>query len=251
MPTEKNQTLEQLLHSRISEFTASDRPKEIIDQHVEKMFTSVVDDAFRSYGDMGKAVKEALQAAIPGNVSDMMELTRYNNLIANAMKEKWAESGVEADMVRRTHEAIDEVVSEMQMPEFVSLQKLLEAFAEEHAEEAMQEGWEAPRIEIEESEYVDGHCRIYFDKDPGESRYGARSAHRLSNMLAISTRGREEKDGHATGDVYAAMVDNDIMGKKMGVWRSEWEKQMVALYYGGAKLIIDCDESDIGYPFHD
>lgn len=250
MPAETSQTLEQLLHSRISEFTASDRPKEIIDQHVEKMFTSVVDDAFRSYGDMGKAVKEALQAAMPGNVSDMMELTRYNNLIANAMKEKWEESGVEADMVRRTHEAIDEVISEMQMPELVSLRSLLEAFAKENAEEAMQEGWEAPRIDIDESDTA-GFVRIYFDKDPGESRYSSRSAFSLANMIGIHNRNDERIDGHEVGEVYVAQVDNDIMGKKMGVWTSNWEKQMVALYYGGAKLIIDCDADDISYPFHD
>ncbi|WP_237673792.1 hypothetical protein [Vreelandella profundi] len=245
------QTLEQLLHDRISDFTASERPKEIIDQHVEKMFASVIEDAFRSYGDMGKAVKEAIQAAMPGDVSSMVELARYNNLISNAMKEKWEQSSVTSDMVRRAHEAIDEAVSEMQVPEFVSLRKLLESFVEDHSEDAMENGWEAPRIEIKESEYADGHYHIYFDKDPGESsRYSTRSVHQLSNMLAVSARDHKEQDGHPSGYVYAAMVDNDIMGKKMGVWTSDWEKQMVALYYGGAKLIIDCDEDDISYPHY-
>ncbi len=243
-----NQTLEQLLHARISEFTASERPKEIIDQHVEKMFASVIEDAFRSYGDMGKAVKEAIQAAMPGNVSSMVELTRYNNLISNAMKEKWEQSGVANDMVRRAHEAIEEAVSELEVPEFVSLRKLLESFVEEYAEVAMENDWEAPRIEIEESDYVDGHYRIYFDKDPGESRYSTRSVYQLSNMLAITTRDHEEQDGNPSGDVYAAMIDSNIMGKKMGVWTRPGEKQLVALYYGGAKLIIDCDADDFSYP---
>lgn len=244
------QTLEQLLHDRISEFTASERPKEIIDQHVEKMFSSVIEDAFRSYGDMGKAVKEAIQAAMPGDVSNMMELTRYNNLISNAMKEKWAQADVGSEMIRRTHEAIDEVIREMQMPETVSLRALLEDFAESHAEEAMQEGWEAPRIEINQSDSMDGYYHIYFDKDPGESRYSSRSVYRLENMLAVRTRDTDQVDGHEIGYVYAAQVDNDIMGKKMGVWTSGWEKQMVALYYGGAKLIIDCDADDISYPHY-
>ncbi|WP_438455394.1 hypothetical protein [Vreelandella venusta] len=242
------QTLEQLLHARISEFTASERPKEIIDQHVEKMFASVIEDAFRSYGDMGKAVKEAIQAAMPGNVSDMVELTRYNNLISNAMKEKWEQSGVASDMVRRAHEAIDEAVSEMEVPEFVSLRKLLESFVEEHDEEAMENGWEAPRIEIEESDILDGYYHIYFDKDPSKSRFSTRSVYRLDNMLAVRTREVEKHDDHDTGEVYAAQIDNDIMGKKMGVWNSPWKKQMVALYYGGAKLIIDCDADDFSYP---
>lgn len=251
MPDHQSQTLEQLLHDRVSQFAASERPKEIIDQHVEKMFASVIDDAFRSYGDMGKAVKESIKAAMPGNVSEMVELTRYNSLIANAMKERWAEAGVGNEMVRRTHEAIDEVIKDMQMPEFVSLRELLEAFVEEHAEEAMHEGWEAPRIEIEESEHVDGHWRIYFDKYPGESRYSTRSVHRLDNMLAISARDNEPRDGHDVGEVYAAQVDGDIMSRKMGVWHRDWEKLMVALYYGGAKLVIDCDADDFSYPGYD
>jgi len=247
----QQQTLEQLLHDRVSQFATSERPKEIIDQHVEKMFSSVIEDAFRSYGDMGKAVKEAINEALPGNVSDMVELTRYNNLVANAMKEKWAESGIEADMIRRAHSAIDEAVADMQVPEFVSLGKLLEAFAEEHAEEAMESGWEAPRIEIESSDVVDDHWRIYFDKDPEEPRYSTRSVFRLANMLAVSARDNEARDGHDVGEVYAAQVDGDLMGRKMGVWSSDWEKLMVALYYGGAKLVIDCDADDITYPCHD
>ncbi|WP_422101969.1 hypothetical protein [Vreelandella sp.] len=243
-----NQSLEQLLHARISEFTASERPKEIIDQYVEKMFASVIEDAFRSYGDMGKAVKEAIQAAMPGNVSSMVELTRYNNLISNAMKEKWEQSGVASDVVRRAHEAIEEAVSELEVPEFVSLRKLLESFVEEYAEDAMQNGWEAPRIEINESESLDGYYHIYFDKAPSDSSYSKRSVYGLDNMLAVRTSGIEKYDDHDTGEVYAAQIDNDIMGKKMGVWTTPWEKQMVALYYGGAKLVIDCDADDFSYP---
>lgn len=248
------QTLEQLLHARVSKFATSDRPKEIIDQHVEKMFASVIEDAFRSYGDMGNAVKDAIHAALPGDVSEMVELTRYNNLIANAMKEKWAESGVEADMVRRAQEAVDEVVEGMVMPEFVRLSELLSAFAEDNAEEAMREGWEAPRIEIEESENVDGHWRIYFDKDPDESmlRHSSRrSVYSLDNMLAVNTRGHDDHEGHDAGDVYAAKVGGDLMGRRMSVWNTKWEKLMVALYYGSAKLVIDCDESDFSYPWYD
>lgn len=246
--------LEQLLHDRVSQFAASERPKEIIDQHVEKMFSSVIEDAFRSYGDMGKAVKEAVQAAMPGDVSGMVELTRYNNLIANAMREKWAESGIEADMVRRAHTAIDEVVEDMTMPEFVNLSDLLSAFVEDNAEEAMHEGWEEPRIEIEESESVDGFYHLYFDKDPDHSasRYRSRrSPHSLDNMLAVNTRGGEKHDGHDVGYVYAAKVDGTLMGRRMSVWRSNWEKLMVALYYGGAKLVIDCDADDFSYPCAD
>lgn len=51
-----NQTLHDLLTARVAEFSASDRPREIIDAAVEAMFKDIIKDAFRSYGDMGKAV---------------------------------------------------------------------------------------------------------------------------------------------------------------------------------------------------
>ena len=250
MPAQQSQTLEQLLHDRVSEFVASDKPKEIIDTHVEKMFTSVIDNAFRTYGDMGKAVEEAIKAAMPGNVGEMMDLARYNSLIANAVKEKWAASGIEADMVRRAGEAVDAALEDMKVPEFVSLQKLLEAFAEHHAEEAMQSGWEAPRVDIEEGSLGRReHMHIYFDKDPEESRYSTRSVYRLDNRLAVSIDDEDEQhEGHPVGRVYAAEVDGDVMGRKQGVWVNDWEKLMVALYYGGAKLVLDCDPGDITYP---
>lgn len=246
-----NQTLEQLLHARVSEFAASERPKEIIDQHVEKMFSSVIEDCFRTYGGMGKAVKEAIQAAMPGNVDEMVDLARYNNLIANAVKEKWAASGIEADMVRRAGEAVDKALEDFHIPEYVSLQALLEAFAKNHAEDAMREGWEAPRIDIDESTVGSSEFyHIAFDKDPEESHYSIRSVYSLDNRLSVHADD-EPYQGHPVGRVYGAWVDGDVMGRKQGSWVNDWEKLMVALYYGGAKLIIDCDAEDIHYPGHD
>lgn len=242
------QTLEQLLHERISLFTASDKPKEIIDEHVEKMFKSVIDSAFRTYGDMGRAVEEAIKAAMPGNVSEMVELARYNSLIVNAMKEKWAEAGVGDDMIRRTHAAIDEVMKGMEVPEFVSLRQLLEAFVENHAEEAMENGWEAPVISFEESEtFRSEYMHISFSKDPGDERY---SRHSRDNRLHVRFEGKNE-EGHHIAEAFSAEIEGRVMGRAMGVWSSEWERLLVALYYGGAKLVIDCDEDDFSYPCHD
>lgn len=248
------QTLEQLLQDRVSIFTTSDRPREIIDEHVEKMFQSVISDAFRSYGDMGKAVSEAIKGAMPGNVESMMDLSRYNSLISNAIKEQWEASSVTSDMARRAKEAVDEALQDLVVPETVSLRKLLEVFAADHAEEAMQNGWECPRVTIEEE---CGHTctfvHIYFDKDPGETSYHTRSKYGLENSLAVRCDNRPSpyEGGRLVGEVYAAKVDCDVMGRKMGVWRNDWEKLMVALYYGGAKLVIDCYEDDISYPGYD
>ena len=45
------QTLQALLAERVTAFANSDKPVEIIDEHVKKMFTNVVDNCFGRYGD--------------------------------------------------------------------------------------------------------------------------------------------------------------------------------------------------------
>tara|TARA_A100001391_G_scaffold70297_2_gene44907 strand:- start:323 stop:427 length:105 start_codon:yes stop_codon:yes gene_type:complete len=33
--------------------------------------------------------------------------------------------------------------------------------------------------------------------------------------------------------------------------RGKYDELVIALYYGNAKLILDCDPDDISYPLHD
>ena len=248
------QTLQQLLAERVTVFAASDKPVEIIDDHVKKMFTSVIDNCFGRYGDMGKQVEEAIKAALPANLSTVFELTRYNDMVANALKEKWENSGVEADMVRRAQEAIDEVLKKDQMPDVISLQDLLEAFIDENKESAAEERWERPDIRFQESEY--GGMHIYFDKKPKEeSPYSSRdrSEYSLDNAIHISfdKRGndRDEK-GRQVGTVYAARIDNEKIGQTLR-FRSKFEKLLAALYFGASKILVDCDEDEFSYGIYD
>ena len=96
--SDKQQTLQELLAERVSEFAASERPREMIDAGIAKLFKEIVDEAFRSYGELGKGIKAAFAAALPSNISDSFELTRYNALIANALREQWLNSGIEASI---------------------------------------------------------------------------------------------------------------------------------------------------------
>lgn len=205
------QTLQALLAERVTAFAASDQPAAIIDEHVKVMFTKVIDNCFGRYGEMAKLVEEAIKAALPANLSSVFELTRYNAMIAKALQEKWENSGVEADMVRRAQQAIDEVLNKDQMPEVVSLQELLEAFVDEHKESAAEERWEQPDVRFQESDY--GGLHIYFDKKPKEeSPYTSRerSEYSLDNAIHISfdKRGNDRDDkGRQVGTVYAARID--------------------------------------------
>ena len=248
------QTLQQLLAERVTAFANSDKPVEIIDEHVKKMFNSVIDNCFGRYGDMGKQVEEAIKSALPANLSTVFELTRYNDMIAKALKDKWETSGVEADMVRRAQEAIDEVLTKDQMPEVISLQDLLEEFVDDHKESAAEEHWERPDIRFQESEY--GGLHIYFDKKPKEESLHSsreRSEFLLDNAIHISfdKRGKDRDDqGRRVGTVYAARIDNEKIGQTLR-FRSKFEKLLAALYFGASKILVDCDEDDFSYGIFD
>ena len=262
-----NQTLQQLLAERVTLFANGDRPREIIDKAVEAMFVDVIKDAFRSYGDLGKAVQEAIKAAMPANVSDAFELTRYNALIAESLKQRWHQAAVESTLLEHAAAAIDEVMS----PEFVtgevSLRKLFEAFIEEHKEKAAEEHWEHPEIRFQDGTIGSSpYLHIYFDPKPEDEHRRERSAytssrtgrndHELAHALHIAIKGERtegEKPWVRTvqlGRVYSAQLDDKRVAVNMQIY-SEWERMLASLYFGNATLLIDCDADDFSYGIYD
>lgn len=254
------QTLQSMLMDGVTRFTDGAKPAEIIDKHVESMFTDIIKDNFRSYSDMGKLVSQAIKDALPSNVSDLFELTRYNDLIATALKTQWESSGVTGEMLRRSQAAIDDALKDDIVPEFVNLSDLLNAFIEENKERATDEQWESPHITIREAEndYIGSskHMHICFDPQPEErsssSRYSSgtkRTEWELANRISISVKGQNER-GYDFGEVYSAKLDGAPIGRNFMIYK-KWEKLTAALYFGGAKLVIDCAENDFSYGLYD
>src|SRR5471032_1856246 len=105
------QTLQALLAERVTAYAKSDRPRELIDEGIEKLFKEVVSDTFRSYGDFGGAIKEAVKAALPANVSDVFDLQRYNAVVANALRQRWEAAGLGAIILEQADKSITEVLT--------------------------------------------------------------------------------------------------------------------------------------------
>lgn len=255
-----DQTLKQLLAERVSVYSASERPKELIDAGIDKMFKDVVDDAFRSYGDFGKAIKDAVKEALPANVRDMFELTRYNSIVAEALRERWAAAAVSETLMVKANAAIDEALANDFVSGEVSLRALLEAFIEDNKERAAEERWEEPEIRFEEKDsYGSTTLDVFFDPEP-ESSYrtgyssSARSdwslKHRLHIRLTGETRpGPNEWSSEAqVGEVYSAQLDDKKVSLNLN-FRSKWERMLASLYFGNAKVLVDCDADEFTYGF--
>lgn len=255
-----SQALEELLKERVSEYALSARPKELIDAGIDKLFKDVVDDAFRSYGDFGNAIKEAVKEALPANVSDMFELTRYNALVAESLRQRWAAAAVSETLMAKANAAIDEVLSNDFVTGEVSLRKLLEAFVGDNKEEAAEKHWERPEIRFEDGSIGSGeYLHIYLDPEPEESYRGSyrssRSNYNLKHALHVRIEGKRDAGSHwrsseQFGSVYSAQLDENKVAVSMQI-RSEWERMLASLYFGNATLVIDCDPDDISYGLYD
>ncbi|MCQ0168468.1 hypothetical protein DN388_16040 [Pseudomonas sp. S12(2018)] len=256
------QTLQELLAERVAVYAQSDRPRELIDEGIEKLFKEVVNDTFRSYGDFGGAIKEAVKAALPANVSDVFELQRYNALVANALRQRWEAAAVHSTIIEQAEKSIAEVLDGKGLiTGEVSLYKLLTAFIDDHKDSAAEEQWERPEIRIEEGDgYGTGSTlmHIYFDpapEDRSSTYYRRRENHQLKHSMHVHITGQRDAANHwrkcdEFGEVYSAKLDEKKVAINMRV-RSDWERMLASLYFGNAILVIDCDPDDLSYGLYD
>ncbi|CAI0906832.1 Uncharacterised protein [Serratia quinivorans] len=255
-------TLSALLTQRCVNFAASDKAVEMIDQGIEKMFKDLVGETFRSYGDFGKLLSDAFKAALPTNISDVVDLPSYNSLVINSMRESWENSGVHVDMQQRVLELAKTFTSDKGIPKFVMASDLWAAFIEDNREKAAEEQWERPQVIYKESDDLDGYFSVGLHA-AAEDGYRSKidSAYRCDVYLAFSPQQvREERkstplmhEGHPVYELYHGHVDSGVLGKKVVSTYSRFDKLVMALYYGGSFLVVDeiPDADEMTYPHYD
>ncbi len=254
-------TLSDLLTQRVTQFANSDTAVEIIDKGVEKLFKDLVDDAFRSYGDFGKKLNEAFKASLPTNISEVIDLPKYNQMVVNLTREAWANSGVTSDMQQKVLALVEKFTSDEAIPKFIMASDLWAAFIEEHQERATEEQWEAPQVFVEDSDYGFIYVGLHPEAE-SQSRYSSckkSSAHSCDFMIAFKPQEKREDrtetpvthEGHQVYELFAGHMDNGVLGKKVIRAYSRFDKLVMALYYGGSFLAWDESPEDISYPGHD
>jgi len=251
----KKKTLEEVLTEHVATFANSDRPGEIISTCVERLFTDAVKEVFAPHGAFSAKVRDEIAKALPSNIAQVIELPRYNDLVITALKARWMDAGVTGDMLRRAEKAIDEVLHDDMIPEYISLNKLLDAFVEAHQEKATEKGWHLPHITITEGDGVrQRYVHILFDAEPESSYRAAHGLHErprsdfdYANRISVRIQGHTDR-GQEYGEVFAALLEGEPIGRHFGM-TSKWKRYIAALYFGAAKLIIDCREGDHTYGY--
>ena len=239
-----------------AEFEQSPEYAEMIRAHVKKLYDDAINDTFR-WGKFPNAVKEALQSALPANISEMVDLPRYNLLMARAMAEHWEANAVGDQLVKQMQDLVLDFIKEDATPEFIRASDLWAAYVEQYKEEALHEGWGRPHVVTEDD--GEGFFYIGFDKEEeSRNRHGGRDKPYSCEVylgfhhVTDSDRKPVKQDRHEVYTLFAGKLENsDALGKKPVQFRGRFEKLVGALYYGNSKLVLDDGGDDIYYPGYD
>lgn len=256
-PMLATQTIAEVLAERITQFSTSPKMLEIIDKKIENCLTGVMDEVLGNWSDFSKDAKQAFKASLPGNIDSVIDLGRYNAMIETRLREIFASSGIANDMIAKAEAVLKNAMDEKLLPPVIKLSTLLDAFIEEHAELAREEGWESPDFRLIDSEVCSlshEYKHFYFDKTQENNRYSSsRSKFSLANCLDMRALEDEQIDGDQVFEVYSAKIDDTFVQHFIStdLVNTKWEKMMFALYYGQSKICIDCDPDDYSYPGYD
>ncbi|MGS8100564.1 hypothetical protein ACU696_11290 [Providencia sp. PROV_01] len=146
-----------------------------------------------------------------------------------------------------------------EIPKYIKASDLWKAYVDQYQEEAAHEGWGRPLVVISDGEYTweKGVFHIGLDKEPAsDSPYSHRSKEKyyqcethLSFRQETIREMREDvtvmHDGYPVYSLYAGELEySDTLGKKVVQFRSEFERLVSALHYGGSLLVLDESDAD-------
>ena len=257
-------SLANAINEHCRQFEASDEFSEMISKHVRSLYENAIQDVFR-WGKFPDAVKEALKEALPGNITDICDLPKYNLLLARTLDEQWKTNAISDRLVTQMQELVKGFIEQDQTPKYIKASHLWEAYIEQYSEEAAHEGWERPQVVIAEPEddWLKNYFQIGLDKAPHDNSRWSSTREKTHYFqcdtylcFRMQTTREDSKDvpvlhdGKEVYELYTGQLEHsDALGKEPVQFRSRFEKLVGALYYGNSLLILDqCDADDIYYP---
>ncbi|MGY4028101.1 hypothetical protein ACW5WQ_19475 [Aeromonas rivuli] len=202
--------------------------EQALGKYADKLIDSCAEDVLRSYGDVGKAIKDALAKAITPHLEDLADFPPYHDFVAKRLR-----MAATNFYDQRLAEVLDKELAEImgEMPQEITLSWVIDAVRQsitryskgEHMDEKM-------TLIIGPISYGSRH--IYIGKESGMEQY------RCEYSIAI------DKEGH----IYAMRIDEDDLKTKkcVGPFYST-ERKLMAAYAMKAKLTLDEGEDPYNY----
>lgn len=245
----------------LNDFQQSDAYRDLIQAHIKKMIHDSLDEVFGWRGEYHKQFQQLLKDAMPNDIKGMVDLAKYNTLFFQSLQTTWADNALPEQVVKQAQEVVLEFTKGFDIPQFITMSKLIETFIEDQSEEAAQEGWERPHILFAWNErcYSDSPSfGIGIEDHKAESRFSYSSSNEKDKPflfkynLYLSPTG-EEYEGHKVYKLYSGRLGDTPLGNSDIKQHYSYFEQLVAcMYYGGTKLVLDTEDmDDFYYPSHD
>lgn len=139
-----------------------------ISKKVDSLIEDTANDVFRSYSDLGKALKEKMTKAIMPQIESLGDLPTYHDFVLNRLK-----VAAQGFYDSRLTEVLDKEFAEIlaEVPEKITLSYIVESLVKEAQGDNEPDG-EITLI-INDSGYSwskpGGSLTVYIDKEPGQS----------------------------------------------------------------------------------
>lgn len=208
-----------LINKAVAETMTPEFVKKQVATRVEKLVTEAINDALRSYSDIGKQIKEAVQASL--KVNDL-NLPSYG-LLVTGMIEQQVKDHAGALIDARLAEDIRELLSIA--PAEIKLSQIAKEMIERHHD---RDGYgEVITVIVEHSEY--GSTWLYLDEEQHHARrdkYQCRHSLLLNKDGTISSARLDKRD----------LKDTQHIGRDYGL-----PDKIRAYYAAGTRIILDED----------
>lgn len=233
------------------QYQQSDAYQKLITTHIEKMVGDALNSVLGWGGDYRKQLETALKDAMPNNISKMVDLAKYNTLFAQSLQTTWASSVLPEQVVKQAQKVVLDFTEKFQIPQHVTMTQLIEAFIDEHKEDAACENWEKPHTFFEWNKDHENYFSFGIDevKEDSSSWRSKPKDHafQFTNNIYLKFSGNEH-EGHKTFEVYSGRLGDTPLGNsEIKSFYSDFEKLIACMYYGGTQLVLDTEDVDDFY----
>ncbi|PKF60645.1 hypothetical protein CW745_14030 [Psychromonas sp. psych-6C06] len=200
--------------------------EEVITNKVDSFINECVSDAFRSYGDIGKSIKDAITQSITPNLKELGYFPSYHHFVMKSIKAR-----VEKFQDEKLQHIVDKELEEIfkELPEQITLSWVLDKIKED--------------IKEDDSDFDGGQLTLLIRNDGGSFTYVSIGKEDCMNEYQC-----EYRIGLHHGEIFSLDIkdknyDNDLIVNRI----YGFEKQLFKAYTMKATLTLDKGMSASSY----
>lgn len=230
-------TVQEMFSLVLSQRIQSGAVEQAIIKHVDKLIESAAEDVFRSYGDVGRALKEQFAKAIMPQLESIGDLPTYHEYVTNRLKlatQQFYDTRLAAVLDAEFKELMTE------LPEQITLSWLVSKVLKEANDNTEYEGHITLIIKTEERSWG-SYVNVYIDKDADTSERHCEFDLHLS---------KNKESGKY--DILGLRINQKKAGETLSVGRIYgFEKILFNIYAMKGQIDLDkgtdADEYDTGW----